>query len=193
MTIKIEGSAEDLTHLFDRLLSSVIQHLSSGTPCIGTPVASVRETNELLGEDAWKIYPNDEPTKAETFWGSPVPSSEPEGQVYQEKVLRERAESGGVVWYHLVTTWAQNFGESGKQPDRAKLLTDAMNDGGSDMIFYVRQQGGLTRCVRSVAPNLSKAQSRLIAENIASVSSALGIPLHDFLEYDKETRDIKGN
>jgi hypothetical protein len=199
VTIKIEGSAEGLALLFDQCLSSVVQNLS-----FGADAEAQNTTDKVHSESVSSVLSSSrlrsarpsgpkEPTKAESFWGSAVPSSEPKVDLYQEQALKERAESGGVAWYHLVSEWSQNFGVEGEQPDRAKIVTDTMNDHGRDVIFYVRQQGGLTRCVRSVAPHLSKKESRLIAENIASVSSALGIALSDFLEYDQETRSIKNS
>lgn len=197
MTIKIEGSAKDLALLFDHCLSSVVQNLFFSIDAKeskeGQPEATTVSRPSIPVPFARSVEVK-EPTKAESFWGSAVPSSTPSAsELYQDSVLKERAESGGVAWYHLVSEWSHNFGVEGDQPDRAKIVTDAMNDHGRDMIFYARQQNGLTRCVRSVAPQLSKAESRLIAENIASVSSALGIGLADFLEYDQETRSIKSS
>tara|TARA_R110000751_G_scaffold242845_1_gene343108 strand:- start:4117 stop:4707 length:591 start_codon:yes stop_codon:yes gene_type:complete len=194
--IKIEGSGEELASLFERCVDALMQRrLSARRQSESRPVIFERGEN-LSGVSAPVSGPTPGPvsgsSKAESFWGAPVPTSAPDKKkLYQGQVMKERAESGGVAWYHLVSEWSKNFNTEGDQPDRATVVTDAMNSHGRDILFYARQQGGLTRTVRSVSPKLSKAESRLIAENIASVSSALGIGLSDFLEYDQETRSIK--
>lgn len=126
-------------------------------------------------------------TTAESFWNEAVPSSEPP----KRDTRAERAQAGGVVFYHLVSTWAQNFGTEGTQPDRAKCLTDAMTDESLELFAFIHNAGGLTQAVTSVAPQMAPRQRRLIAENIASVSSALGITgLADMLEYTKQYRKM---
>jgi hypothetical protein len=190
--ITIKGTAEELAHLFEAFMREVqfLEKRGIITPDepVTIPLNSDSTVNRNLEPEEAGI------TKAESFWGSPVPTSEPDQKkIYEEKMLKERSESGGIAWYHLVSAWAQNFATDGDQPDRAKIVTDMMNNHGRDVLFFLRKQGGLTRAVRSVrSDSASKAESRLIAENIASVSSALGIGLSDFLEYDQEARTLEG-
>jgi len=130
------------------------------------------------------------PTPAESFWSSEVSSSVPLTDP-QKDPRAEQVESGGIAWYHIVSTWSRNFGTEGEQPDRMKCITDTMLDESISVYAFVRNAGGLTQAVRSVAPQMTKRQSRLIAENIASVTSALGIVgLTEMLEYSKEYRKI---
>ena len=58
-------------------------------------------------------------------------------------------------------------------------------------IAFVQNAGGLTQAVSAVAPSMEARKRRLIAENIASVSSAMGVSgLADMLEYKKEYRNM---
>lgn len=199
--IEIKGTAEELALLFERVFlaaqGSGEQRAPTAVPVAYPPPAEPAALPAAPADRTpGKAYIRGEtqPTTAESFWGSSVPGSGPADPVpkaYQDKMLRERVESGGVAFYHLVTTWAQNFNRKGKQPDRARAVAETMQEHGRDVFFFLRDVGGLTKAVRSVSPNLGKAESRLIAENMASVSSALGVGLSDYLEYDQETRSIK--
>jgi len=60
-------------------------------------------------------------------------------------------------------------------------------EGGGSMFACLHHYGGLTRMVRSFLATTPKRTSRRIAENIAQVSSAAGIPvISDHLEFTKE-------
>ena len=90
----------------------------------------------------------------------------------------------------LVQAWAVNFGHDADpeaQPDRLKLLDDSMRHFNA-MLAFIHYSQGLTRAVRTVAPQTwTKHLCRKLAENIASVSSATGIgELAAALEYTSE-------
>jgi len=188
--ITIKGTAEELSHLLGAFVREVqfLEDRGIITPnkAESLPLNPDNSVNRGLEPEESGV------TQAESFWGSPVPTSKPDKKkLYEEQMLKERSESGGIAWYHLVSAWSQNFATDGDQPDRAKIVTDMMNNHGRDVLFFISKHGGLTRAVQSVrAESSSKAESRLIAENIASVSSALGIGLSDFLEYDQESRTL---
>ena len=103
--------------------------------------------------------------------------------------------AGCDVWYGIIHTWAQGFGEEGvEQPDRGQAIFGAMTTNSADIFAFLRYCDGLTRLVRTIRPDWSVVKARLIAENIASVCGALGIPgIADHLEYTKEyTREALG-
>jgi hypothetical protein len=188
--ITIKGTAEELAHLFEAFIREVRFLEKRGIITPDDPVTTPLNSDSPLSRGL--ELEESGVTQAESFWGSPVPTSKPnKKKIYEEQMLKERSESGGIAWYHLVSAWSQNFAMDGDQPDRANILTDMMNNHGRDVLFFISKHGGLTRAVQSVrAESSSKAESRLIAENIASVSSALGIGLSDFLEYDQESRTL---
>jgi len=97
-----------------------------------------------------------------------------------------------VAFYYLVNNWSNGFGIPGaSQPDRVKLLEATMESEGGKILGFLRSVGGLTQAVMDVLPSLSHRDSRLLAENIASVSSAVGwSDLADTLEYDRKYREI---
>ena len=110
----------------------------------------------------------------------------------------EAAQEGSVIWAGFIQTWKQGFGIEGvPQPDRAKLLTETMTLYSLHTFAFIRACGGLTSAVINVSTMPSnpadrkewKKECRIIAENIAQVSSILCPPLCQFLEYPWKNRE----
>lgn len=119
----------------------------------------------------------------------PTPPSAPAEAVPQ--FSEDQVNNGCAVFYALIEGWSQGFGvEGAEQPDRKTLLIRAIESSYLDLQAFLSHCQGLTRAVKTVAPeSWSKVQARLIAENLASVSSALGIAgIADHLEYTNEYR-----
>jgi hypothetical protein len=140
--------------------------------------------------------PAPETEAAESFWGESVPTSDVK-LLDIERGAREVREAeirqtGGVAFYYLVSNWSNGFGiPAAPQPDRVKLLEATMESEGGKILGFLRAVGGLTQAVMEVMPNLSHRDTRLLAENIASVSSAVGwSDLADTLEYERKYREI---
>ncbi len=102
----------------------------------------------------------------------------------------EIAEIGQKVFKKFVTKWSEGFGdENAEQPDRADLMNRTMSDYSLHIIRYVRSVGGLTSATMRAFPVADFTQTpyrrrmRLLAENMAQVSSILCPPLSELLEY----------
>jgi len=99
-------------------------------------------------------------------------------------------EIGKTVFNKFMKTWSQGFGdENAEQPDRATLMNKTMSDYSLHVIRYVKSVGGLTSATMRAFPTTDytyipyRKQMRLLAENIAQVSSILCPPLSELLEY----------
>ncbi len=124
------------------------------------------------------------PALAATPAGAPFPAP-PEEPADQKTVER-----GMSAFSDLMQAWAVNFGPDvapDAQPDRPKLLDRSMKDF-SAILAFIHYCGGLTRAVRTIAPHKwDKRFCRLLAENLVSVSSAMGVGAYsDALEYTPE-------
>lgn len=162
------------------------------------PVRTTGETRPTVPphNDMWKGVPGEE-------WPLPdtdLPTSDPKPDAPalrlppQTSPHPEHVRIGCDVWYGLLSQWLINFDIEGDQPDRAKILMDTFCDSSIEMLAFLRYCGGLTRLVLTLQPDLPKKRIRHLAENIAQVSSALGLPgVSDSLEYSREyTRMGKG-
>lgn len=190
--IKLKADGADLVSVIFALAQAVrgeAPSVSAPVPAPGThraPLPPTPPSAESL-PPAEMAPPRPLLTEAESFWNEPIPTSEP----VKPDTRAARVQAGGVVFYHLVSTWGQNFGTEGVQPDRVKCLNDALTDESLEIFAFVQNAGGLTQAVSAVAPSMEARKRRLIAENIASVSSAMGVSgLADMLEYKKEYRNM---
>lgn len=102
----------------------------------------------------------------------------------------EIAEIGQKAFKRFLTKWSEGFGdENAEQPDRADLMNKTMSDYSLHIIRYVRSVGGLTSATMRAFPVADFTQTpyrrkmRLLAENMAQVSSILCPPLSELLEY----------
>jgi hypothetical protein len=166
--LTVEGEGEEIV--------AVLHALQSIAP------ASTFDPTLLLGLDDHSE--EEEPTNGAAIEPAKTPNP-------SEEVVR----AGCDVWYGIIHAWEQGFGdEEADQPDRGELMIRAINTSATDIFAFLRYCNGLTRLVRTCRPDWSTVKSRLIAENIASVSSALGIPgIADHLEYTNEyTREVLG-
>lgn len=107
----------------------------------------------------------------------------------------ELVRAGCDIWYGILDRWLVNFDAEGEQHDRAKILLDTFSESSTEILAFLRYCGGLTRLVLTLKPELPKKRIRHLAENIAQVSSALGLPgISDQLEYTREyIRMAKGD
>lgn len=115
--------------------------------------------------------------------------------VDEEKKIKRQAEAaqeGALIFTGFVQTWRKNFGLEGtEQPDRASLMIEIMTMYSLPIFAFIRHCGGLTCAVLTVSKGpdtdssspLFREDCRLIAGNIAQVSSILCPPLAQFLEY----------
>ena len=116
--------------------------------------------------------------------GSVPDSGAPSLSPAQEAQLAEGAD----LWMGVLMQWQEGFGDpEAEQPDRLKILSEAVMQGGGPMFACLRHYGGLTLLVRSLLATTPKRRARRIAENVAQVSSAAGIPIiSDHLEFTRE-------
>jgi len=123
----------------------------------------------------------------------PAHEEKAKSQTYQptEREIKAAAE-GQTVFAYFVEEWSKNFGvENSEQPDRAALLNQTCNHSSLQILSFLKMSGGLTNAVIRVSnPAEGFANQtefikhcRMIAENIAQVSSILFPPLAEFLEY----------
>ena len=105
-----------------------------------------------------------------------------------DKATEAQLAQGADLWMGVLMRWQEGFGdEEAKQPDRLKILSNAVMEGGGSMFACLHHYGGLTRMVRSFLATTPKRTARRIAENVAQVSSAAGIPvISDHLEFTQE-------
>jgi len=167
--LTVEGEGEEIV--------AVLHALQSIAP------APTFDPTLLLGGDE-HTEEDEEPTNGTAVTPAKTPNP-------SEEVVR----AGCDVWYGIIHAWEQGFGdESAEQPDRGELMIRAINTAAADIFAFLRYCDGLTRVVRTCRPDWTTVKARLIAENIASVSSALGIPgIADHLEYTNEyTREVLG-
>lgn len=97
---------------------------------------------------------------------------------------------GKSVFKKFMKEWSEGFGDlDAVQPDRASLLNNTMSDYSLHVIRYVKSVGGLTHATMHVFPTTNYRETnyrrhvRLLAENVAQVSSILCPPLCELLEY----------
>jgi hypothetical protein len=102
----------------------------------------------------------------------------------------ESLSNGYETFKNFIDEWNTNFGiEDAEQPDRAKLVTDTMSYHSKDVLGFIKHSGGLTHSIFVVLPDTDledrddRMYNRLLAENIAQVSSILYPPLAETLEY----------
>ena len=183
----VEGEADELvavTQVFMAHLARIIgpRPVSVGVQTKAAPAAeppaapaSAKESPPTVAPDA--PWVDTEPAE--------VPSSD--GPIYARATEEQLAE-GADLWMGLLTTWQQGFMDpEAEQPDRLDVLSRSMSQGGGRMFGVLYHYGGLTMLVRSLMPGLDKRTARRMAENIASVSSAAGVPvISDQLEYTSE-------
>jgi|7_EtaG_2_1085326.scaffolds.fasta_scaffold16184_3 hypothetical protein len=169
--LSIEGDGAEIVSILHALRAG------GGTlPQLGNALL-VPETSPVEGDDLLDPFPPGDDGASQ-----PSPS---------EATVR----AGCDVWYGIIHTWAEGFGEEGvDQPDRGHAILSAMTTNSADVFAFLRYCDGLTRLVRTIRPDWPVVRARLIAENIASVCGALGIPgIADHLEYTKEyTREALG-
>lgn len=106
---------------------------------------------------------------------------------------------GRDLWLALIEMWRQNFGVDAAQPDRVGTLQRVIQMGGSDLNKYLATKAGVTDATRDVLCELLqrpldkaiKKEARLLAENIAQVSSFHAPHLTEMLEYTREYHYIE--
>lgn len=120
----------------------------------------------------------------------------------EEKRAADTAKAlhGRDLWLALIEMWRQGFGVEGvPQPDRVgTLLRVLLMDGGS-VFAYLRTKKGITDATRDVLAEIHqrpldreiKREARLLAENIAQVSSFHAPDLTERLEYTAEFHHIE--
>ena len=131
----------------------------------------------------------DAPTVApDAEWATTDDSVPDSGAPRLDKATEAQLAEGADLWMGILMQWQDGFmDEDADQPDRLKILSGAVMEGGGSMFACLHHYGGLTRMVRSFLATTPKRTSRRIAENIAQVSSAAGIPvISDHLEFTKE-------
>lgn len=130
----------------------------------------------------------------ELFPSSSLPVTQDQGnEAVSEPITRERdappspeaVQAGSASWYGLIELWEQGFGQDlADQPNRTEALLQTMNQHSSDVFAFLRYCDGLTRAVVTCFPHMDRKRARQIAENVAQVASAMGIPgIADHLEY----------
>ena len=125
-----------------------------------------------------------------------IKSKEPTKIIKLSRLEEQSNENGKIVeigknvFNSFIKKWAVNWGEENtEQPDRAKLMNDTMSDYSLHVIRYIKQIGGLTSASMRAFPTDDyedtdyRKRIRLLAENIAQVSSILCPPMSDLLEY----------
>jgi len=123
---------------------------------------------------------------------SPEPSpvvSFSEIQSQKDKVDEKMAE-GMRYFSEFVDTWKINFRvENAEQPDRTKLMNEIMSYHSGAIMKFIKHCGGLTHAIFAVSEDDDindkddRMHNRLLAENIAQVSSILFPPISELLEY----------
>lgn len=206
MRFEFEGSSEELQHLVHLLRQ---QGFVDARQVSYQEAASRQEISAQEHDPG--VYRPVRPTEITAptvnvpgeVWPAPevdLPTSDPKPDAPalrlppQTSPHPEHVRIGCDVWYGLLSQWLINFDIEGDQPDRAKILMDTFCDSSIEMLAFLRYCGGLTRLVLTLQPDLPKKRIRHLAENIAQVSSALGLPgVSDSLEYSREyTRMGKG-
>ena len=181
---KVEGEADDLVKVVNAAmthLAAIIASEDSGVTF--APAASAASEAPAASDETPPTVAPDAPwTQTEP---SEVPSS---GAPALDRATEEQLAQGADLWIGVLTAWRQGFmDDEAEQPDRLKILMDAVTQGGTYMFATLRHYAGLTRLVRGLLANTPKKRARRIAENIAQVSSAAGIPvISDYLEYTQE-------
>jgi hypothetical protein len=199
----VEGDADDLVKVVDaamRHFAALVQSQRQGVVSAGDFYDSRYESpfadsafnpggSGVGGPGMGRDVP-DAPTVApDAPWTQTEPSTVPSsGAPSLDKATEEQLAEGADLWMGLLTTWQRGFmDEEAEQPDRLDALASAVTQGGSCMFAALHHYGGLTRLVRSLMAQMPKKRARRIAENIAQVASAAGIPvIADYLEYTKE-------
>lgn len=207
-----EGDADDLVKLADSFMGHLARIVRAGR--VDGAVTKIAVEGGLLADHPPDTYDSrhESPFEYSTFnpggefsagrrgrsdaptiapdapWaaaGAGVPDS---GGPVLPPATEEQLGEGADLWLGLITTWNQGFmDEEAEQPDRLTSLAKAVTEGGGLMFAVLAHYGGLTLLVRSLTTQIPKKRARRIAENIAQVASAAGIPvIADYLEYTKE-------
>jgi hypothetical protein len=142
-----------------------------------------------------KTEPKLEPEQSKTAAQSPtidqdLRESQPDENERLER-MKHAAKEGEVIFAYFIGEWAMNFMAEGEQPDRGKLLNETMSLNSFEILSFIRLSGGLTNAIIKVSSPNDKLKDqrefikkcRLIAENIAQVSSILYPPIAEHLEY----------
>ena len=140
------------------------------------PVIRLKDHTSIAGA------PARQPVKEETEQGES-----------QESIDLDLIREGVSAWYNLVEAWEKNFGvEGAEQPNRVQIMEEALTDDSRGIFAYLRDCEGLTKAIEKIfLAYLGRKKCRRIAEHIAQVSSAMGVPvMSDLLEFDKEYRNI---
>ena len=109
------------------------------------------------------------------------------------EVELELIREGVTAWYSLLEAWEKNFGvEGAEQPNRVQIMEEALTDDSRAIFAYLQDCKGLTKSIEKLfLADWGRKKCRLLAEHIAQVSSAMGVPvMSDLLEFDKEYRNI---
>ena len=131
----------------------------------------------------------DAPTVApDAEWATTDDSVPDSGASRLDKATEAQLAEGADLWMGVLMQWQSGFMDpDAEQPDRLKILSNAVMEGGGSMFACLHHYRGLTRMVRSFLATTPKKTARRIAENVAQVSSAAGIPvISDHLEFTKE-------
>jgi len=177
---KLEANADDLVRLMDATVRLLADR--AGSKPAETTKAILREVIQRRQQESEATVAPDAP------WVNGKHSVPDSGAPTLDRATEEQLAEGADLWMGLLTTWQQGFGEEGvEQPDRLGLLAQAVTQGGGRMFAALHHYGGLTRLVRSLMAHMPKKKARRLAEHIAQVSSAAGIPvISEALEYDPE-------
>jgi hypothetical protein len=204
MKFSFEGTAEEFV--------AFMHHIKGIVPNIPVPPVLNDNSGQVQGyptkvEDAGVYRPvrplNGTPAQTilpdlnvwETDQQQPIAES-PRGTKdvvkWSETENAKRVRDGVSAWYNLITEWSKNLGVEGEpQPNRVALLEEALTDDGREIFAYLQSSGGLTKSIHDIFSEWDIKQCRRVAEHIAQVSSAMGVPLiSDLLEFTKDYRNI---
>jgi hypothetical protein len=204
MKFSFEGTAEEFV--------AFMHHIKGIVPNIPVPTALNDNAGQMQGyptkvEDAGVYRPvrplSGTPAQTilpdlnvwETDQQQPIAES-PRGTKdvvkWSETENAKRVRDGVAAWYNLITEWSKNLGVEGEpQPNRVAILEEALTDDGRSIFAYLQSSGGLTKSIYDIFPEWGIKQCRRVAEHIAQVSSAMGVPLiSDLLEFTKDYRNI---
>ena len=112
-----------------------------------------------------------------------------ENETHYQKSIKDTGE-GMEKFKEFIEAWSEGFGvKDADQPDRAKILNDTMSFYSGSIFKFIKNCGGLTHAIFGVLDDSDimdmddRMHNRLLAENIAQVSSILYPPLAETLEY----------
>jgi hypothetical protein len=163
------------------------------TLLIGSRVAAVAEV-EPREASASPTASGDKALDAEAL------RAETNAKEAQAKSDKAKALHGRDLWLALIDMWRQGFGlDEAPQPDRVAVLLRILRVDGGAVFAYLRSRAGLTDATRDVLSEIlqrpldaeAKRAARLLAENIAQVSSFYAPDLTERLEYTAEFHNIE--